>query len=179
MSNEEKTSVEEQIISQRRAQLSALREKGLAFPNDFRRDALADELHQEFADLSAEQLAENPKRVAIAGRMMTRRVQGKSSFAHVQDMSGQIQFFIKRDNLADDVYENFKQWDIQESVVHDPIDDVRERVLKQVTDSNNPLNAVIEGVDDTWEISLLRFTVEMIQKSHGINVFDFKRRGLL
>jgi lysyl-tRNA synthetase, class II len=112
MSNEEKTSVEEQIISQRRAQLSALREKGLAFPNDFRRDALADELHQEFADLSAEQLAENPKRVAIAGRMMTRRVQGKSSFAHVQDMSGQIQFFIKRDNLADDVYENFKQWDI-------------------------------------------------------------------
>ena len=74
---------------------------------------------------------------------------------------------------------NFKQRNIQESIVHDPIDDVRERVLKQVADSNNPLNAVIEGVDDTWEISLLRFTVEMIQKSHGINVFDFKRRGLL
>ena len=40
-------------------------------------------------------------------------------------------------------------------------------------------DAVIAGVDDTWEISLLRFTVEMIQKSSGINIFDFKRRGLL
>ena len=74
---------------------------------------------------------------------------------------------------------NFRQWDITESVVHDPIDDVRDRVLRQVESANNPLNAVIEGVDDTWELSLLRFTVEMIQKSHGINVFDFKRRGLL
>lgn len=73
----------------------------------------------------------------------------------------------------------FKQTDITESLVHDPIEDVRERVLAEVTDANNPLNAVIEGVDDTWEISLLRFTVEMIQKSHGINLFDFKRRGLL
>ena len=74
---------------------------------------------------------------------------------------------------------NFKQRDIQESIVHDSIAEVRERVLNQVASANNPLNAVIEGVDDTWEISLLRFTVEMIQKSHGINVFDFKRRGLL
>lgn len=74
---------------------------------------------------------------------------------------------------------NFKQFDIKESVVHDPIEEVRERVLNQVAEANNPLNAVIEGVDDTWEISLLRFTVEMIQKSHGINLFDFKRRGLL
>jgi hypothetical protein len=38
---------------------------------------------------------------------------------------------------------------------------------------------VIQGVDDTWEISLLKFTVDMIAKSQGINVFDFKRRGLL
>ena len=74
---------------------------------------------------------------------------------------------------------NFRQWDIQESIVHDPIAEVRDRVVQQVSASNNPLNAVIEGVDDTWEISLLRFTVEMIQKSHGINVFDFKRRGML
>ncbi len=74
---------------------------------------------------------------------------------------------------------NFKQSDVTESVVHDPIEDVRARVLSDVNGGNNPLHAVIQGVDDTWEISLLRFTVEMIQKSHGINVFDFKRRGLL
>ena len=45
--------------------------------------------------------------------------------------------------------------------------------------SGNPLTAVIAGVDDTWEICLLKFTIEMIQKSCGINIFDFKRRGLL
>ena len=74
---------------------------------------------------------------------------------------------------------NFKQSEITESLVHDPIAEVRERVLADVSRASNPLHAVIEGVDDTWEISLLRFTVEMIQKSHGINVFDFKRRGML
>ena len=74
---------------------------------------------------------------------------------------------------------NFKQTEIEESIVHDSLARVRDRVLRQVTEANNPLNAVIQGVDDTWEISLLRFTVEMIQKSHGINIFDFRRRGLL
>lgn len=74
---------------------------------------------------------------------------------------------------------NFKQSDVTESLVHDSIEDVRERVVGEVNRGNNPLHAVIEGVDDTWELSLLRFTVEMIQKSHGINMFDFKRRGLL
>jgi hypothetical protein len=41
------------------------------------------------------------------------------------------------------------------------------------------MRAIIQGVDDTWEISLLRFTFEMVEKSHKINEFDFKRRGLL
>ncbi len=73
----------------------------------------------------------------------------------------------------------FKQTEVRENLVHDPIEDVRSRVLDEVEKANNPMHAVIEGVDDTWEISLLKFTVEMIQKSKGINVFDFKRRGLL
>jgi hypothetical protein len=56
---------------------------------------------------------------------------------------------------------------------------VTERVLAEVHASNNPLSAVVAGVDDTWEICLLKFTLEMIQKSHKINLFDYKRRGLL
>ena len=52
--------------------------------------------------------------------------------------------------------------------------------LKDTTRADgNPMRAIIQGVDDTWEISLLKFTVDMIAKSQGINVFDFKRRGLL
>ena len=52
-------------------------------------------------------------------------------------------------------------------------------MIARANDSANPLAAVIHGVDDAWEICLLKFTVEMIGKSQGINVFDFKRRGLL
>lgn len=74
---------------------------------------------------------------------------------------------------------NFKKSDVKEDLIHERMEDVCEKVMDEVMAANNPLNAVIRGVDDTWEISLLRFTMEMIQKSHGINLFDFKRRGLL
>ncbi len=73
----------------------------------------------------------------------------------------------------------FKKSDVTESLIHDSMDNVRDRVVAEVRDKNNPMTAVILGVDDTWEICLLRFTMEMIQKSYRINKFDFKRRGLL
>ena len=56
---------------------------------------------------------------------------------------------------------------------------VRGRLLDQVRNGEDTFMALIEGVDDAWEVSLLKFTVEMIQKSHEINIFDFKRKGLL
>jgi hypothetical protein len=74
---------------------------------------------------------------------------------------------------------NFCKSNVTESVVHDPFEDVKARVLAEADSSANPLNAVIQGVDDTWEICLLKFTVEVIQKSQNVNVFDFQRRGLL
>ncbi|MEM7467892.1 MAG: lysine--tRNA ligase [Pseudomonadota bacterium] len=116
MSDNEKIGTEEQIIAQRRAALTELREQGVAFPNDFRRDVLAAELHEKFKDVDAEQLAANPYRIALSGRMMTRRVMGKSSFAHIQDMSGQIQLYVKKDQLGDDPYQAFKKWDIGDIV---------------------------------------------------------------
>ncbi|MFV1993902.1 MAG: hypothetical protein ACC661_00585 [Verrucomicrobiales bacterium] len=74
---------------------------------------------------------------------------------------------------------NFRKGEVQEDVVHEPFETVLENVMGVSQVANNPLGAVIRGVDDTWEISLLKFTLEMIQKSQGINIFDFKRRGLL
>lgn len=74
---------------------------------------------------------------------------------------------------------NFRKSDVTESVVHDTLPNVRDRVVSDARESGNPLAAVIQGVDDTWEICLLKFTIEMIQKSHKINLSDFKRRGLL
>jgi hypothetical protein len=73
----------------------------------------------------------------------------------------------------------FRRSEVHEELVHERIETVRERVLENARKEGNPLHAVIEGVDDAWEISVLRFTFEMVKESHGINVFDFKRKGLL
>lgn len=73
----------------------------------------------------------------------------------------------------------FRRGHVHEEIVHESIHDVRERVLEDIRRSGNPSLAVIEGVDDAWEISILKFSFEMILRSHEINAFDFKRRGLL
>jgi len=111
MSDQEKD--EHEQIAQRRAKLAALREEGTAFPVDFRRNVVAGELHAEYGEHSTESLEAEPVRVKVAGRMMTRRVMGKASFCHIQDMSGQIQLYVTRDALPEGVYNTqFKKWDI-------------------------------------------------------------------
>jgi len=105
---------EHSLIAQRREKLAALREQGQAFPNDFRRDALAADLHQRHDD--TEGLEEQGVRVSVAGRMMAKRVMGKASFAQVQDLSGKIQLFVQRDMLGTDVYQAFKHWDVGDIV---------------------------------------------------------------
>jgi len=74
---------------------------------------------------------------------------------------------------------SFRKDKVREDIVNEPIAVVCDTVLERARETSNPLAAVIRGVDDAWEICLLKFTVEMIGKSQGINVFDFQRRGLL
>lgn len=73
----------------------------------------------------------------------------------------------------------FKRGEVREELLHDSFEEVKERVLEDARRAGNPMQVVIEGVDDAWEISLLRFIVEIVDKSSEINTFDFKRRGLL
>lgn len=103
---------ESDLIAQRRAKLAELRKQGNPFPNDFRRNVVAGELYAEYDHRSAEELESRPLRVKIAGRMMTRRVMGKAGFAHIQDMSGRIQLYIRYNNLSEGIYQEFKRWDI-------------------------------------------------------------------
>ncbi len=104
---------ENKLIARRRDKLNQLRETGNAFPNDFRRDCMNGELHAEYDEKPDEDLAALGLRVSIAGRMMSRRVMGKASFAHLQDMSGRMQLFVQRDSLEEGVYNTqFKKWDI-------------------------------------------------------------------
>jgi len=108
---------EQEQIKQRRAKLATLREEGVAFPTDFRRNVVAGELHAEYGEKSGEALDAEPIRVSVAGRMMTRRIMGKASFCNVQDMSGQIQLYVTRDTLAEGYYnQQFKKWDIGDIV---------------------------------------------------------------
>ncbi len=79
-------------VEQRKSKLAALRQMGNPFPNDFRPRHQAAVLHKDYGLYTeAELLAEPLGVVAIAGRMMTRRLMGKASFIHVQDSTGQIQ----------------------------------------------------------------------------------------
>ncbi len=101
-----------QIIAERRSKLSAMRKSGVAFPNDFERKHLAADLHAEFGERTHDELEAAQVHVAVAGRMMLKRVMGKASFATVQDMSGRIQLFISNNDTGEEAHNAFKHYDL-------------------------------------------------------------------
>ncbi len=103
------------LIAERRQKLAALREKGIAFPNDFRRDAHAGELQSTFAERDAAWLDAHPTRVRVAGRMLAKRDMGKSSFVRMEDGSGEIQLYLQMNTLGAP-YDEFKTWDVGDIV---------------------------------------------------------------
>ena len=108
---------ENKLIAERRSKLASLREEGNPFVNDFKPKDLAQNLHEEFDEVSNEALEEGNNGVSVAGRIMLKRVMGKASFVQLQDSSGQIQLFITRDELNDGFYnDQFKKWDIGDIV---------------------------------------------------------------
>ncbi len=101
----------------RREKLNKIREQGNAFPNTFRRDALAKDLHAQYDAVEGETLKEQNIQVKVAGRIMLKRVMGKASFFTIQDVSGAIQLYVARDNLSDSVYEEkVSLWDLGDIV---------------------------------------------------------------
>ncbi len=113
---DEKAEVEvNHLVAERRAKLARLRERGNAFPNDFRRDSTSEELHVGYDAHPPEWFEANPTVVTIAGRMMFKRVMGKASFAKLKDRTGLMQVFLQRDALGE-TYEEFKGWDVGDVV---------------------------------------------------------------
>lgn len=101
----------------RREKLAKIREMGNPFPNKFRRDAYAKDLHAKYDDVDGEALKEQDIQVKVAGRIMLKRVMGKASFFTIQDVSGQIQLYVARDNLAEGVYsDKVSLWDLGDIV---------------------------------------------------------------
>jgi len=147
---------ENRLIAQRREKLTELREQGNAFPNDFRRNVMNAELSIEYADTDADTLKADTRRVKIAGRLMTKRVMGKASFATLRDMSGDMQLYVKRDDLDEGVYPAFKRWDLGDIIAAEGtmfrtqkgelsvlVDDIR-----LLTKSLRPLPEKFHGLSD-------------------------------
>jgi len=145
-----------QIIADRRAKLAALRETGIAFPNDFRRNHLASDLHKKYGDHSNDTLEKDPISVEVAGRMILKRVMGKASFATIQDMSGHIQLYITNDITGESVHAAFKHFDLGDILgVHGTLFitksgelTVRVKSLRLLTKSLRPLPEKFHGLTD-------------------------------
>lgn len=147
---------ENQIIAERRAKLAKIREAGIAFPNDFDRTHKMGELRAEYeaADQATLEAAAPP--VAVAGRMMLKRIMGKASFATVRDGSGQIQFFITPDDVGAATYDEFKKLDLGDIVAAKGVLfrtnrgelSVRVKELRLLTKSLRPLPDKFHGLAD-------------------------------
>ncbi len=169
-------------IQQRRAKLAQLREKGNPFPNDFRRDAMAADLHKNYA----EKLPEQAIVVKVAGRMMTRRIMGKASFATIQDVGGQIQLYVQRDALPDGFYsEEFKKFDIGDIVAaegelfHTKTGELSVRVsdMRLLTKSLRPLPEKFHGLTDAETRYRQRY-VDLIMSEETRRIFRQRSQAI-
>jgi len=112
----ETPSDENHIVAERRAKLALLRQGGIAFPNDFVPSHQAAPLHLRYDETEATEFDALGVSVALAGRMMLKRVMGRASFATIQDGTGRIQLWLSRDQLGEACYESFKHWDLGDIV---------------------------------------------------------------
>lgn len=170
---------EHDLLAERRKKLTELREQGQAFPNTFRRDSLSADLHAEYEDKTKEELQEMHVQVSIAGRLMTKRVMGKASFAHLQDMTGRIQIYVKRDELPEGVYAEFKKWDAGDIVgasgtlmkTNKGELSVQLTEIHLLTKSLRPLPEKFHGLTDQETRYRQRY-VDLIMNEHTRNVFQ-------
>jgi len=175
-------SEENKLIAERRAKLEQLRGAGNAFPNDYRRNALAAQLHSAFGDRDAQWLEANPARVNVGGRMLFKRVMGKASFAKIADRTGQIQLFLQQDALGE-AYEAFKSWDVGDIIGAAGVLfktrtgelSVRVDTLRLLVKSLRPLPDKWHGLADTETRYRQRY-VDLIVNESSRNVFRTRTR---
>jgi lysyl-tRNA synthetase, class II len=174
---------ENSLIAERRRKLALLREAGNAFPNDFRRNALAEELHQSFGQHEDEHLRAEDIRVSVSGRMMAKRVMGKASFVKLQDRTGQIQLRLERDRLPEGVYQDFKKWDVGDIVgasghlfkTKTGELTIRAENVRLLVKSLRPLPEKFHGLADQ-ETRYRRRYVDLIVNEESRNVFRTRSR---
>jgi lysyl-tRNA synthetase class 2 len=173
---------ENKLIAERRTKLDKLRTAGVAFPNDFRRDALADQLLTAYGDREPAWFDQNVVRVKVGGRMMTKRVMGKASFAKINDRTGQIQLFVQSASVGP-VYDEFKSWDVGDvlgaegALFKTKTGELSVRVdkLRLLTKSLRPLPDKWHGLSDQETRYRQRY-VDLIISEDSRKVFETRTR---
>ncbi len=166
------------LIAQRREKLTALREKGQAYPNDFRPADIARDLLDEHENRAKEYFESTEIPVSIAGRMLGKRVMGKASFAHVQDGSGKIQIFLQQGAVGDESYDEFKHLDVGDIIgvkgklfqTNKGELTIKASSFRLLTKSLRPLPEKFHGLTDTEQRYRQRY-VDLIINNEAREVF--------
>ncbi|HOX89674.1 MAG TPA: lysine--tRNA ligase [Burkholderiaceae bacterium] len=176
---------ENQIIAERRAKLARIREAGIAFPNDFERTHLMGGLRARYESADQAALEAEAPAVAVAGRMMLKRVMGKASFATVRDGSGQIQFFLAPNEMGAEAYEEFKKLDLGDIVAARGVLfrtnrgelSVRVKQLRLLTKSLRPLPDKFHGLADHEQRYRQRY-VDLMMNEETRKTFVTRSRAM-
>ncbi|MCX8514677.1 MAG: lysine--tRNA ligase [Burkholderiales bacterium] len=169
---------ENHIIKERKEKLAQIRQKNKAFPNTFRPNITAAKIYAEYADYSYEQLTNSQIIVAVAGRMMLKRIMGKGSFATLQDGHIKIQIYVNVSQIGEDDYANFKHYDIGDiigvkgALFRTKTNELTINVshLELISKSLRPLPEKFHGLVDTEQRYRQRY-VDLIMNKDSRDIF--------
>ena len=169
---------ENDLIKQRRSKLEELRNRGNAYPNSFRRDSLSQDLKDQCEGVSKEDLEAKEMTVSVAGRIMLQRIMGKASFITLQDMKGQIQAYVRSNDLPEGQYDDFKTWDLGDIVgikgklflTKTGELTVNAESIEMLTKSLRPLPEKHSGLVDTEQRYRKRY-LDLITNPESLGVF--------
>ena len=169
---------ENDLIKQRRSKLEELRNLGNAYPNTFRRDSLSQDLKDQCEGLSKEDLEAKEMTVSVAGRIMLQRIMGKASFITLQDMKGQIQAYVRSNDLPEGQYDDFKTWDLGDIIgikgklflTKTGELTVNAESIEMLTKSLRPLPEKHSGLVDTEQRYRKRY-LDLITNPESLEVF--------
>jgi lysyl-tRNA synthetase, class II len=177
---------ENQIMAERRSKLAAIRATGKpAYPNDFVPQDRARNIATSHGEKTRETLEATPVSAVIAGRMMLKRVQGKASFATIQDSTGRIQLYINDEGVGAEVHESFKHWDMGDIVGAKGVLfktmkgelSLKCTELRLLSKSLRPLPDKFHGLADQ-EIRYRQRYVDLIVNEESRNTFQVRSKAI-
>ena len=171
----EKLTEQEKI---RRQKMEELREKGIdPFGHAYARTHRSGDIRSEYGECTKEELDEQNVTVRVAGRIMTKRRQGKAGFMHIQDVDGRIQIYVRKDDIGEDAYELFKKSDIGDIVgiegtlmrTNTGELSVHAKVYTHLTKALRPLPEKFHGLQDKEERFRRRY-VDLIMNEESKHI---------